>query len=137
MAKKNNTLKKNNSKNENEKQSRNTQPETKVFVLIPIDALVRINASEAIRASILSTPWFCRAYLDCMELVPDAHPIVAYLRGHAKDIDVILESQYDKEIVEAIACKFHIPYVGIRCVEFENSDTSILKVNMRLKKLAS
>ena len=131
MAKKKNTPKMSTKKNEE-------QPKKQILVINPIDALIRINASETVRERILSQDWFCQAYVDCMELLPDARALINKLRERMKKgVEVYLESPYDEEIIEIVAVKFRIPYTGIRCTKSYTPSSSILQVEMRLRKLAS
>lgn len=131
MAKKKNTPKMSTKKNEE-------QPKKQILVINPIDALIRINASESVRERILSQDWFCQAYIDCMELLPDARALIDTLRERMKKgVEVYLESPYDKEVIEVVAVKFRIPYTGIRRTKSHTPAGSILQVEMRLRKLAS
>lgn len=106
MAKKKNTPKMSTKKNEE-------QPKKQILVINPIDALIRINASKSVRERILSQDWFCQAYIDCMELLPDARALIDTLRERMKKgVEVYLESPYDEEVIEVVAVKFRIPYTG-------------------------
>ena len=111
--------------------------EKEEFVFNPVDSFIRINASKTVKKSILSQPWFCQGYVDCMELLPGAKDMIVNLRKKQKDVDIILETPYHEEIVEAVADKFHIPYARIRRVKSPATATLILQVEMQLKKMAS
>ena len=111
--------------------------EKQTIVINPVDTLIRINATEGKRSLILSKPWYCRAYMDCMELVPGAIKIIRSLRALAGKAEIILSSPYDEEIVWAIACKFQIPCDKIRRVRGGETAGTIIQVETQLRKMAS
>lgn len=85
----------------------------KNFNFNPIDQMVIINASQAKRKLILSNPSCCQAYLDCMELLPEAREVLEMLRKKKDEVEVFLSTPYHTGSVKFIADKFSIPYNSI------------------------
>lgn len=83
------------------------------IIINPIDSLIKINGNTDTLKRVFSSPAYCRAALDGMELAPGAKDILAFLRNNTHTFKTIIVTAYDAAVVRIIARHFNIPFVGI------------------------